>query len=83
MFYFNLALSYRANGELKQAITYTQKAIEAPELTRTQSTNIYYSYALLLLEAKKNMDAIIVLEALVEAVPDFTLAQQLLQRLKG
>ncbi|NQV30410.1 MAG: hypothetical protein HQ508_05945 [Candidatus Marinimicrobia bacterium] len=83
MFYFNLALSHKANGELSPAIMYTQKAIEAPELSRSQSTNIYFTYALLLLDAKKNMDAILVLEALVVEVPDFAQAQKLLKRLKG
>ena len=83
MFYFNLALAYKESGDLKQAITYTQRAIEAPELTRSQSANIYFTYALLLLDAKKNMDAILVLEALVAEVPGFAQAQKLLQRLKG
>ncbi len=83
MFYFNLALAQRVEGNLTQAIPNIQKALKAPELSRSQSANIYFTYALFLLDIQENLDAIQVLEGLVREVPDFLKAQQLLKQLKG
>ncbi len=81
MFYYHLALSQRMAGKLKSAISNMQKAADAPELTRGQSVNVYYSLAQLLVDANKPMDAKIVLDALIQQAPDSQRARELLNKL--
>ena len=81
MFHYNLAISKRVSGEMEAAMTHIKAAIEAPELTRVQSANVYFTYALFLLDLHKPSEAAAVLTELVSEVPDFTKAQELLQKL--
>ena len=83
MFSYHLAFAQRMMGDLEQAVININKAALAPELTPAQSTNIQFTQARFLLESQNNMEAILVLEALVKQVPDFAPAQQLLKQLKG
>jgi len=81
MFYYNLALSQRFAGDMEAAIKNIKAAIEAPELTRSQSANVYYTYALFLLDLRKSSEAAAVLTELVREVPDFVQAHELLNKL--
>jgi len=81
MFHYNLALSQRAAGNMEGAMVHILAAIEAPELTRVQSANVYFTYALFLLDIQKPSEAVIVLTELIKEVPDFIPAKELLNNL--
>lgn len=81
MFHYNLAIAKRFAGEMEAAMTHIQKAIEAPELSRIQSANVYFTYARFLIELRQPSEAANVLTQLVKEVPEFTQAQELLNRL--
>jgi len=81
MFHYNLAISKRASGDMETAMAHIKAAIKAPELTRIQSANVYFTYARFLLDLHKPSEAASVLTKLVKEVPEFSPAQQLLDRL--
>ncbi len=81
MFNYNLAISYRMTGDLDKATTIIEKALKAPELTRVQSANVRFTYARFLVELQKPSEAAVVLTNLVQEVPDFIRAQELLNKL--
>ncbi|HHE55810.1 MAG TPA: hypothetical protein ENL21_08515, partial [Caldithrix abyssi] len=81
MFYYHLAMAEWMTGQRKEALKHIDLASRAPELTREQLTNIFFTYARLLIQVKQVKTAREVLQALVQEVPEFTPAQKLLQKL--
>jgi tetratricopeptide (TPR) repeat protein len=81
MFYYNLAISYRMTGDLEKAMSHIQIALDAPELMRIQLANVRFTFARFLLEDQKPSEAASVLTELLGESPDFSNAQELLDRL--
>ncbi len=81
MFYYNLAISQRMMGHMDKAITFIEKAVKAPELTAVESANVHFTYARFLIEEQHTSEAAVVLTELVESMPEFVEAQELLAKL--
>ena len=81
IYYYNLALSERMTGKIEKALKSIQKAIDAPELSREQLTQFFYTYATFLLDARQLPAAKQLLQELVKNAPDFKPAKELLKQL--
>ncbi|MCF7826206.1 MAG: hypothetical protein K9M55_05890 [Candidatus Marinimicrobia bacterium] len=81
MFHYNLALSQKIAGNMEAAMSHIMAAIEAPELTRTQSAKVYFTYAQFLVDMQKPSEAATVLTEILNEVPDFIPAKELLDNL--
>jgi len=81
MFHYHLAIARRLHDNMASALQHIEAAMEAPELTRTQSANVYFTYARFLLDMRQPAEAAEVLSQLVQEMPEFTPAQDLLKQL--
>jgi hypothetical protein len=82
VFYYNLALAESMTGNFKEAIVHIQKAIDAPELSREQLTEYFYTYATFLVYIQQSSAAKQILKDLLKQAPDFKPAADLLNQLQ-
>ena len=81
MFHYNLAIAKRVAGDMSSALNHIEIALKAPELTRIQSANVNFTYARFLIDMRLPSEAASVLTQIVEDVPEFTQARELLNQL--
>ncbi|GJQ62355.1 MAG: hypothetical protein SCALA702_14080 [Melioribacteraceae bacterium] len=82
IYYYHLALAERMTGNLDGAIKAIEKAISAPEISHNQKANFYLTYAKLLIDNRKIVEAKGILDNLIQTYPEFTPAAELLTKLQ-
>ncbi len=81
LFLYNLALAERLLGNPQQALQFIKQASKAPELKRQQRSQVFYTYARILLDLRQVRAAQEILRALVKEDPQFKKARLLLEQL--